>query len=823
MAFVDCQLIAPQSPLSTLLVEPVQEGIYATHQGAQVVYEIFEKCLSNKSLPEPQRLAVGAAYLLTGVSMLIPLVNAVIFQIFVSVAGSYREALREAIDKGETETVKRYLNLGVSPNNIYDTKALLFRSTNSEIIEALIDAGADLTRTYQGMSSLEHMVVNGREDLAAKYFDRSCLDEAEYQAAIDNENWSFAAFLIRMGKGSLMSREKIAISLKSENLLELPLIQGNVRQLWQLNQDHGPHQIKAWVTDLQKRYPKMKVDWIWTALIKTYCEGQMEVEDRVLSEIFKQGALREGVDELNFHTRDFLYWAGIEGREGLVYRLIRERLLSVDSTAIEKLLEDPEDRRRLLDFALRLGYCGTYDDISQNVYRSVTENPLEGIVATQNAGRLRPFVESHTFEEFYQNYLNLKGAFPSMYTGWMWNVIYEIPSSHFEQYSPVQESEAITSAPPHCYSFSELLTIYDRINFEDPREAHYIDEKARLETLDTNRPVIRTPREIRKGLSNILKALETGYQVYQLEPKEVESYRIQIQWIIHYLKKDLKRGFLPRDKANVLIDMGKACLMCPGRYNDIFDCAIRRLKNEKVRVVSFEDQVQQYFADLRSKTLTRVAFKEAKGCVHAWENLVYHLHEERALKEPKPQRIFSSQMIDPSLPETYHFIFKSDAKEAFDAEYTPEEMMGVLVEFARVDRKRSQEENDFNELMMDAMVEAYSTRFPAIQALELRMKVRVVEKTHFEDQVLPLEQVEALFQSIDPFYKISRSDEETMTWTVSKHFADFKRAFLAYKIRPFTEDLMGYALPEVIHPLVMGTVLCKLRHLRPRITFAAGV
>lgn len=30
--------------------------------------------------------------------------------------------------------------------------------------------------------------------------------------------------------------------------------------------------------------------------------------------------------------------------------------------------------------------------------------------------------------------------------------------------------------------------------------------------------------------------------------------------------------------------------------------------------------------------------------------------------------------------------------------------------------------------MMDAMVEAYSTRFPAIQALELRMKVRVVEK-----------------------------------------------------------------------------------------------
>ncbi|MCP5503575.1 MAG: hypothetical protein H7A41_00305 [Chlamydiales bacterium] len=235
--------------------------------------------------------------------------------------------------------------------------------------------------------------------------------------------------------------------------------------------------------------------------------------------------------------------------------------------------------------------------------------------------------------------------------------------------------------------------------------------------------------------------------------------------------------------------------------------------------MTFEDQVQRYFADLRSKILNRVVFKEAGGDTHSWENLVHHLHKERALQEPRPLRISSSEMQDPTVPECYSFVYKSDAKKAFDAEYTPDELMGVLSEFARVDRKRTQKENDFNELMMDAMVEAYSKRFPAIQDLERGMKVRVAEKTRFEDQVLPLEEVETLFNPIDPHYRIPKTEESVM-WTVAKHFTDFKQNFLAYKIRPLSEETYGYALPEVIHPLVMGKILCDLGHLRQRVQFA---
>lgn len=822
MASVDCRLISPQSPFQVLFVEPVQEGFYSIYHGVKDYYALYEKCVAKGRFPELTEFYWGTVRILTGLSLWAFPLNAIIFQIFVSVAGSYREGLRDAVDKGETEIVEFYLNLGVTPNNIHDTKALIYRTKKQDIIDALINAGADLSRTYSGMTFLEYLINQGMEDLAEKHFIRLSGNESMYANAIHEQNWPVAAFLVRMGRASLLGREQIQTTPKTANPLEMLVIKGDAKGLANCSQDHDLPQMKQWVEQLQISYPRMKMDWIWTAILSVYCESQEIVSDETIYRLFEYGVLHGEENPLGFKKSGFIYWAGMQGREKLVDRLARERLLTVDSSDFEELLKDSRDRRTFFDFAIRLGYRGTLEEVRQNPYRCKSENLLEGIVATQNAARLGTFVGSRSFEEFYQDYLELKTLFPNMYTGWIWNVIYEIPQTHFDQFTPVQESATITSAPSSCYPLSDLLAIFDQINFDDPRKDHFIEKKALSETLDST-PTYRTPSDIRKGLGNIIEALQTGRKVYTLLPEEVEGYLLQIQWIIHLLKAGLKSGPLPRHKANVLIDMGKACLMCPGRYNDIFDIAIKRLKNEEVAVVSFEDQLQRYFADLRSKILNRVAFKVANGCVHSWENLVYHLHDERALQEPKPHRIMSSQMFHEGEPiEDYHFVFKSDAREAFDDEYNPEELMGVLSEFARVDRKRSEQENDFNELMMDAMVEAYSTQFPAIQDLEHRMKVRVPEGILFEDQVLPLEEVEAIFKPINPHYWISRT-EENVAWTVSKHFSDFKRGFLAYKIRPFTEDMMRYALPEVIHPLVMGKVLCDLGHLRQRITFRVDV
>ncbi len=978
MASVDCHLISPQSPLHVLFVEPVREGFYSIYHGGKDYYALYEKCVAKGRFPELTEFYWGTVHILTGLSLLAFPFNAIIFQIFVSVAGSYQEALRDAVDNEKTETVKFYLSLGVTPNNIYDTKPLIYRTKKREILEALINAGADLSRTYSGMTFLEYLINEGMEDLAEAHLDRLSVNESMYANAIRKRNWPVAVFLVRMGRASLFNRDQIQATPKTTNPLEMIVIKGDAVGLADLSLEHGLTAMKGWVDELQERFPRMKMDWIWTAILSVYCQGSARVSDETIYELFKYGPLQGEENPLRFEKKDFISWAALKGRETLVNHLasrhflamddfsrlsksmyedairkrnwpvaaffvrigqatllgreqiqatpksdnpiemaviqadpmtianlykeqglakikvrahqlqerfslikidwiwtailsvywqgdeevseeeiyelfkcgalhgeenplgfeksnfiywicvqgrseivdhlIRDRLLTVDSSDFEELLKDSRNRRTFFDFAIRLGYRGTPEEVRQNRYQCKSENPLEGIVATQNAARLETFVESRSFEEFYRVYLELKTLFPNMHTGWMWNVIYEIPQSHFDQFTPIQTSATITSPPPSCYPLSDLLAVFDQINFDDPRKGHFIEKKALSETLDST-PTYRTPTDIRKGLGNIIEALQTGKKVYKLLPEEVEGYRLQIQWIIHLLKAGLKSGPLPRHKANVLIDMGKACLMCPGRYNDIFDIAIKRLKNEEVAVVSFEDQLQRYFADLRSKILNRVAFKIAKGCVHSWENLVYHLHDERALQEPKPHRIMSTQLFHDGEGENYHFVFKSDAREAFDDEYNPEELMGVLSEFARVDRKRSEQENDFNELMMDAMVEAYSTQFPAIQDLEHRMKVRVPGGILFEDQVLPLEEVESLFKPIDPHYWISTS-EETATWTVAKHFADFKQAHLAYQIRPLRgETPYGYILPEVIHPLVMGKVLCDLGHLEQRITF----
>ncbi|MCP5503576.1 MAG: hypothetical protein H7A41_00310 [Chlamydiales bacterium] len=510
MATVDCRLIHPQSPLNVIIVEPVREGGYSIYHGLKDLYALFEMCISKRCLPELDEFFWGTVRILTGLSLLAFPFNAFIFQIFVSVAGSYREALRDAVDNGNTEMVEFYLSLGVTPNNIYDSKALIFRSKKREIIEALINAGADLSRTDSGKTFLEHLIDCGMEDLAEKHFSRLSGDESMYENAIRQKNWPLAAFLVRMGQASLFEREKIKTAAKTINPLEMLVITGDARGLAGVSRKYNFLQMKRWAKDLQKDFPQMKVDWIWTAILSVYCEDQEVVSDEIIYELFKCGVLDGRENPLGFDKGDFIYWAGMQKREVLIDRLTRERLLTVDSSDLEKLLKDPRDRRNFLDFAIRLGYRGTPEEVRYNLYRCKSENPLEEIVATQNNERLQTFVENRSFEEFYEVYLELKTLFPNMYTGWIWNVIYEIPQSHFDQFIPMQQSVAITYAPPRCYPLTDLLAVFDQINFNDPRKGHFIEKEALSETLDSATPVYRTPREIRKGLGNIIQALKTG-------------------------------------------------------------------------------------------------------------------------------------------------------------------------------------------------------------------------------------------------------------------------------------------------------------------------
>jgi hypothetical protein len=311
--------------------------------------------------------------------------------------------------------------------------------------------------------------------------------------------------------------------------------------------------------------------------------------------------------------------------------------------------------------------------------------------------------------------------------------------------------------------------------------------------------------ELKEGFHNIIQALRTGRFSYRLTRTQRMSYQRQVEWILYYLKQTNEKGPLHRDKANVLIEIAKTCLMCPGRYNEVFDAAIKRLKGDLIEVPTFEKQVTGRFADLRSRIITAIAFKEANGCIHARENLVFHLHQEKSIVETRPEEIFSFQ--DGGV-EHYKFTIKRDAVEAFHREYTPKALAQVFIECIREKKGKTQKENDFNELLFDAMIDAYAKEFPAIQALEKKMKERV-NNSLFEDQRLSQEEVEALFKPIDPDYAFPQKG-----LTLAQYFSHFKKDFLGPKIRPLHEETYGYLLPEIIHPFILGKLLCDMGHLK---------
>ncbi len=590
-------------------MEPVQEGLYA----------IYHSYALKGDIANPKVLAHRVAYLATGLSLLVPLVNIVVFHIFTFIWTSYHETLREAVDKGDKEKVKTYLDLGVSPNNIYDSVPLLFRTKDPEIIDALLKAGADRYRlNYDKKSFFEYLIEINRKDLAEKYF--------------------------------------------------VP--------------------------------------------------------------------------------------------------------------------------------------------------------PFSEIAALQDERALKGYIQLYTFEKFYQDYLSLKKASPKVPTSWIWNVLYEIPSSHFKQFIPIQKKNEITKPPSVRYNPRELLGLYNRVNFTQKKEPHFIEESALVDTLDAYRKTY-TPEELSQGLFNIIQVVTGGNHVYRITPKEREGYLLKVQWIVYYMNQDLGKEEEPlcRMKANILIEMAKSALNCPGRYNDIFDNALKRLKGEKIEVLSFNDQIQQHFADLRSIIVNQVTFAVAEGDTHSEENLIFHLHKSRALQETPPKGIFSSQFFDPTLPEVYKFLYRSEAKESFDKAYTPEAMMEYLLELIRSrpkGKKEQQEANDFDLLVMQAMIDKLASQHPSIKALGEEVTARG------ETSVFPLEEVEELFRKCDPEFGLPK-DEATQQTTLGAHFNAFKNQFIGSFIRPLNDDLFGYALPEVIHPLLMGEFLVKLGHLRQRITFGGAV
>lgn len=760
MTAFNCRLISGNSPFYPLLVEPAQEGIYS----------LFHARVVEGAWTDPQALKERVTRAAVGLILLCPIIGAIALQILVSISEGYREALRDAIEKRDEGKVNLYLKVGVNPNNLGDTKPLIFRTQNPKILKALIDHGADLQRSYQEQSFLEYLVENDFEELAVDYFDASYLKEEVYKKAIAKDDHRFAAFLIRMGAPFEEGRKALHLGkVRTTNPLEPLVLQMDREGVHSLCHTEGIDKIIEHEKALKKAFPKIQTEWMWQHLVRFL----------VLME-----------------------------KESVAHDLVNRGFLDVNALLKKENFSALDDYKC---FLIRMGYEGSKEEVASIQYQPYTQHPLETIIATQNEKRLQTFIESRSFEEVYKAYLDLKRALPRINTHWIWNALYQIPPRHFEQAKELQKEEQLTEDPPETSELHELESLFGRINFDQPTRPHYVAPLALRDTLDAAKPMDYTPADLKKGLRNIVQAIQEGTMVYSLTPMQQVGYHRQVQWILYYLKQNNEGGPLPRDKANVLIEIAKTCLLCPGRYNEVFDAAIKRLKGDPIEVPTFEKQMTRRFADLRTRTLTAIAHKEAGGCIHARENLVFHLFDRMAIVETKPERVFSYRGPHGTDQEYYYFTDQGAAVSAFLKEYTPRELVETLLECVREGKKRTQKENDFNELLFDAMIDAYAKRFPKIQALEAKMKERIGPKKCFEDQKLPKKEVEALFQSIDPEYSIPQEG-----LTVATYFTRFKKSFLAPKIRPLSDETYGYLLPEVIHPFVLGLLLKDMGHLEFR-------
>lgn len=364
-------------------------------------------------------------YATLGLTLLFPVIGSVAFQILNGISESYQGGLHEAIQENDLLKIQWYLNIGVSPNNFEDTKPLLFQTTHRVILQSLLDHGADPKRPYREQTFLEHLVENGFEDLAVKYFDESYLKEAVYHRAIDKPDHRFAAFLIRMGAPHTSRRNELhGVENVTTNLLEPLILRMNKPSIHKLCEEIGLEKFIGLEKELKEELPRIQTDWMWVSLAKYFIYNE---------------------------------------RESLAHDLVHQGLLQVGLLLTQEEFKFPCIGYR--HFLIRMGYQATREELSELSYRFYTECPLETIVATQNKGQLRTFMESRTFHESYEAFLELKLVLPRINTDWMWDALYMIPARHYDQAREVQQQQQLTEDPPVKSSLEEMATIYDQINF----------------------------------------------------------------------------------------------------------------------------------------------------------------------------------------------------------------------------------------------------------------------------------------------------------------------------------------------------------------------
>ncbi|MCB1107369.1 MAG: hypothetical protein KDK76_04655 [Chlamydiia bacterium] len=490
----------------------------------------------------------------------------------------------------------------------------------------------------QDMNQLIPHLVNvaGKEPLAKALVEGNFLSVAPFftnqylvvnrQNRKTNHSAQMVHFLIKMGYDQILRSyyhgqypDDHLINPLEKVIMDCKVVTDfNGQGLKQLAQEQGLSQIIAWYDELKQKehYPRLNAVWIWEILGEAFWEVNQ-------------------YDELR--------------------SLVNQDLFAPSHQFFQSKITAPglQGRKCLVDIGYRGAPIIQADELP--------EDSMERIVYSKDANGLRDFARNLDLETFYVMFNEILGNAPKMDTRWMWDVFFQVPRSHYQGYREIEGIEDL-EPPPGDIQIEELETLYDNhLNF---------DQLSRLsKTLEGQ---VYSKGQLRVGVTNIISGINTGHIVYRMSEEDRAKHRIQIKWIIHYLKEAKENELhIPKEKGEILVDMLKECLVCHSRWHEVFDAARKRLGDLEVKVSSFEDQLHIVFGGRRSLVIETITQRNGGLGTHYHDGLVKYLKESRALPNPP-------------VTEDFYWGFNSDqAHQYFDAEYTPGEMIEALLDHIR--------------------------------------------------------------------------------------------------------------------------------------------
>ena len=524
--------------------------------------------------------------------------------------------------------------------------------------------------------------------------------------------------------------------------------------------------------------------------------------EAVLRMLLKAGA--NPMAKCSTADQNFIERLVAQGKEEFLEKLVDEELIDSNLFLTQEAFLEAKLRNNtvFLTFLIERGYVGCDEDFKGLDLQIKGANELVTATFHRNSSTIDHLAKTLTFQEFCEAYKELRADYPHLYTGWIWNSLFQIPQKHFTSFKEMGKAKEVVQKPPVEASLTTLTKLFDRINFDDPNAPHYMSPKARRETLDKHKHV-RSVKYLKQGLINICEKItgskedETGASL-----AEMGDHRRYLDWVIYYLQQNNPHGPLDSVKASVLIDLGKQGLVCSGRWKELFYECRCRLSGEKVPELTFEQQVMTHLGDLRSFIIYQLVHEQAHGCAHARDNLIFYLKALRGIPGDAPCAAFNREGIMFGTPV--------EAAQAFDLHYSPARQIAHMGELVRTPRKKGTEQakdQDFPNRVYDYMGEQFA---PQLQDQTLNKMREALIKVDKDNKLKSGVEANSFFQKFDKEFFVSPS---TKPQVLKDYFNDYQKIIFNDLSRPLNEDFIGYALSEVVQPLVLGKLLVELGHL----------